>query len=169
MFIIQKITQRYDKKQDRISLIVQNAAAEVYILWATQRLLNPLVEALAKWVQEELKSAAKGRILPMVHPYEQSFSGGERKQGREEHQTRQLGEVLLTTVSLSRLSKGYQLTFRWDSDDAASIVLSGMELRRFMEILSRQYDAAGWSRQAWPTWLSAASYGMVTSQSILYH
>ena len=47
MFVIQKITQRYDPEQDRIGLTTQNAKNQVLLLWLTQQLANRLAGALA--------------------------------------------------------------------------------------------------------------------------
>lgn len=157
MFVIQKITQRYDPEQDRIGLTAQNAKDQVLLLWLTQRLANRLAGALARWLDEELKTMASGRSVLSLHAWEQSAAQVQMKRGRPVDPAAAQGEALVNAVDLARGPNGYTLTFKWGSAGATRLMLNPTELRQWLGILHRLFDTAGWPKHAWPEWFSAGA------------
>jgi hypothetical protein len=157
MFMIQKITQRYDPEQDRIGLTAQSAKDQVLLLWLTQRLANRLAGALTRWLDEELKTIASGRSVFSLHAWEQSAARAQMKPGRPVDPAAAQSEALVNAVDLARGPNGYTLTFKWGSAGAARLTLTATELRQWLGILYRQFDTAGWPKHAWPKWFAAGA------------
>lgn len=156
MFVIQKITQIYDPEQDRVGLTAQNAQNQVLQLWLTQRLANRLAGPLAHWLDEDLKAMTAGQSAFSLHAWEQSAARAQMKPGRPVDPAAVRSEALLNAVDLTRGPNGYTLTFKWGSAGAARLILSATELRQWLDILYRQFDAAGWPKNAWPDWFATA-------------
>jgi hypothetical protein len=157
MFMIRKITQRYDPEQDRIGLTAQNAEGQVLLLWLTQRLVNRLVGILASWLDEDVKTMTSGRSMFSLHAWEQSSAEAQLKPGRPVDPAAVQGEALVNAVDLARGPKGYTLTFKWVSAGAARLMLNPTELRQTLIILHRIFDTAGWPKHAWPEWFAAGA------------
>jgi len=156
MFVIQKITQRYDPEQDRIALTTQNTKGQVMLLWLTQRLANRLAGALVRWLDEELKTTAPGRSMFTLHAWEQSAARAQMKPGRPVDPAAARSEALVDAVDLTRGPTGYTLTFKWGSADAARLTLTATELRQWLIILHGLFDTAEWSKHAWPEWFAVS-------------
>ena len=158
MFIIQKITQRYDPEQDRIGLTTQDSKGQVLLLWLTQRLANGLAGALAHWLDEDVKTAASGQSTFSLHAWEQSSAEAQLNTAeRPVDPTAAQDHVLLNAVDLTRGPGGYTLVFKWGSTGAARLMLNTTELRQWLGILRRQFDTAGWPKHAWPEWFAAGA------------
>ena len=157
MFMIQKITQRYDPEQDRIGLTTQNAKNQVLLLWLTQRLANRLAGALASWLDKDVKTLASGQSVFSLHDREQSAARAQMTPGRPVDPAAAQGEALLNAVDLVRGPNGYTLTFKWGSAGAARLMLNPTQLRQWLIILHRQFDTAGWPKHAWPEWFAAGA------------
>ena len=170
MLVIQKISQHYDPEQDRIGLTAQNAEGRIILLWLTQRLANRLAAALVGWLNEELKSMAPGQSVFSLHAWEQSAARAQMKPGRPVVPALAQGEALLHAVDLARGPNGYTLTFKWGSAGAARLMLNSTELRQWLIILHRLFDAAEWSKHAWPEWFAAGveSSAPSTTQHVLH-
>jgi hypothetical protein len=157
MFVIHKITQRYDPEQDRIGLTAQNDEGRVLLLWLTQRLANRLVGKLASWLDEDVKTVTSGQSMFSLHAWEQSSAEAQLKPGRPVDPAAAQSEALVTTVDLARGPSGYTLTFKWGSAGAARVRLNPTELRQTLIILHRLFDTAGWPKHAWPEWFAAGA------------
>lgn len=155
--MIQKITQHYESEQDRIGLTAQDAKGRVLLLWLTQRLANRLAGALARWLDEDLKSMTAGQSVFNLHAWEQSAARAQMKPGRPVDAAAAQGEALLNAVDLERGPSGYTLTFKWGSAGAASLSLTATELRQWLGILHRLFDTAEWPKHAWPAWFAAGA------------
>jgi hypothetical protein len=157
MFVVTKVTQRYDPQQDRIRLSLQNAAGDVLVLWLTQRLANQLAPALANWLEDSLKGSAGAESATTLHVWEQSAAQARLKPGRPVDPATATAEALPSTIELARGPKGYAMTFKWGRAGAARLTMNATELRQWLGILHRLFDTARWSKHAWPKWLSAAA------------
>lgn len=155
MFMIQKITPRYDQEQDRLSLNVQNAEGQVLLLWLTQRLANRLVQTLGGWLDEALDAGTAGQATSALHAFEQSVAQAHLKAHRPVEPEAAQAAILLTSVDLARSPDGYALTFKWGGEDGARLFLSLLELRQLLGIISSLFAAADWPRHAWPPWFAA--------------
>lgn len=155
MIVIKKITQHYDPEQDRIGLTTEDAEGRVHLLWLTLRLANRLAGTLANWLDEDVKALAPGQSVFSLHAWEQSAAQAQFTPGRPVKLTAVRGEALLNAVDLVRGPNGYTLTFKWGTGGAARLTVTVTELRQWLIILHRQFDTAGWPKNAWPKWFSA--------------
>lgn len=167
MFIIQKITPRYDQEQDRLSLNVQNAEGQVLLLWLTQRLANRLAQTLGGWLDETLDAGATGQAASSLHAFEQSVAQAHLKAHRPVEPDAAQAEILLTSVDLGRSPDGYVFTFKWGGEGGARLFLSLLELRQLLGIISLLFDAADWPRHAWPSWF-AGEIGAAAAAIVLH-
>lgn len=180
MIVIQKFTLGYDKVQDRISLTARGPGEEVILLWLTQRLLNRLVQALIRCLDQELEAAvsvgsvvesdtgqqraalaapqskntARERIIPQLHAMEQSAAQSVHKPERPVQAPAPVEGFLLTTLQLTHVPKGYLIVCQWADDGAARLVMDNIQLRQFMGMLYRVVVSADWPHQSWPAWFS---------------
>jgi hypothetical protein len=154
MFVITKITQRYDARQDRIALTMQDAGNRVLLLWLTQRLANRVAGTLAKWLDEDVKAQASGQTSFNLHTFEQWAARAKMRSGQPVDSAAPQSEGLLQEVRLARSPKDCRLTFRWGSTGTARLHLDPTQLRQWLIILHRQFRKAGWSRHVWPDWIT---------------
>jgi len=148
VFVIQKITQRYDPAQDRIEFNVQDAEGRVLRLWLTQRLANRLPAPLVSWLDEDAgNTAASG-----LHAWEQAAAQAQLKPDRPVEAVA-ANEVLVTEIDLAHGTGAYSLVLKWQ-DGAARLSLGATELRQWLGILYRLVAGAGWPTQFWPAWLA---------------
>ena len=146
MFNIQKISQRYDSREDRIEVAIQNEAGNVVRLWLTQRLANRMLAVLMKWLpdlQEEAKQANGDK-----HHYEANKE--EPKEVAVNFNTAK-EEGLLTTIDMRHQQKDYILTFKWGVTGVANIHMGLQQLNSFIEGLAQLFRAAQWDMKAFPT------------------
>lgn len=141
MFIVQKMTQRYDGLEDRIQVNLQDVDGRVICLWLTLRLANMMLSVLSKWADEmeaDLKANKKtdGETKPT-----EIVSDVKKSLAKE--------EALLTTVDFNYGDRGYVLTFKWGVTGAARMTLQAKELRQYVEGFSRLYDIAKWPKTSW--------------------
>jgi hypothetical protein len=169
MFSIQKFTLGYNPLQDRVSLSASNAEGEVIVLWLTQRLLNQLTQTLMAWLDDELKAATSGRVIPELHAFEQSAALSVYKPEKPVSAAESPEESLITTIDLSHKLNGFQLVFRWDAAGAARLFMDSVQLRQFMGILFRVVEMAGWPKDSWPDWFSAETDMQSSSMPPLLH
>ena len=78
------------------------------------------------------------------------------------------GEALLETIDLARSQNGYNLSFKWGKAGVAQLTMSGTELRQWLGILYRLFDAAEWPKHAWPPWFGSAGNVSSTAPQALH-
>ncbi|CAN4267744.1 hypothetical protein MCEZLEM10_00318 [Methylophilaceae bacterium] len=142
MFIVQKMTQRYDGLEDRIQVNLQDADGRVISLWLTLRLANMMLNVLAKWA-DELEADVNNQK-------KKNTDASPTEIGLDVKSSAAKEEALLTTIDFSHGDRGYALTFKWGVTGAARITLQARELRHYLEGFSRLYDIAKWPKTAWP-------------------
>lgn len=146
MFNIQKISQRYDAREDRIEVAIQNEAGNVVRLWLTQRLANRMLVVLMKWLpdlQEEYKQADAD-----VHQDESDKEASKSEVAVNFNTAAEEG--LLTTIDMSHQQKDYILTFKWGVTGLASIHMGLQQLNSFIDGLVQLFRAAQWDMKSFP-------------------
>ncbi len=146
MFNIQKISQRYDAREDRIEVAIQNEAGNVVRLWLTQRLANRMLVVLMKWLPE-LQEGAKAAEAEAQH--EETEKDGAKSEVAVNFDSA-LEEGLLTTIDMSQKQKDYMLTFKWGVTGVASIHMGLQQLNSFIEGLAQLFRAAQWDMKSFP-------------------
>jgi hypothetical protein len=173
MFTIQKITQHYDFHQDRICFTVQNADAQVMLIWMTQRFANNLVKVIADMLDAHLKSSATGKAISAtgqpvtdVHVWEQMAAQRQLKTDTPVKVTQVQREVLPEQIDVSYTQTSntiYTLVFKQKKEAVASLQLNSVHLRQWLGIFHQMYEKAQWSTHAWPDWFSANTTNSLAS------
>lgn len=149
MFNIKKISQRYDSREDRIEVAIQDDAGHVIRLWLTQRLSNRMVTVLAKWLPELLEDS-KTMLEHAGDEVEAETKPSEPAQEVAVNFNLASEEGLLTTIDMSHQQKDYLLTFKWGVTGIASIHMGIEQLDGFIAGLIQLYRAAQWDIKAFP-------------------
>ncbi len=153
MFNIQKISQRYNQREDRIEVAIQNDAGKVISLWLTQRLANRMIAVLVKWLPEMQEQQ---EIVNEIHPQndtdKQAEAQAEEKPKRDASVDFSCaGETgLLLTIDMSHQQKDYLLTFKWGVTGVATIKMGIEQLNSYIEGLIQLYRAAQWDLKVFP-------------------
>lgn len=157
VMVIDKLTQGYDRFEDRISIDVQDAAGRVLRLWVTRRLADILFGHLGRALSAEgfSRDADFARHMQV---WEQQAA---QSRLRGDEPVRWQGEaVLLTAIDINRSDKGTQLVFKSAlagvDYPVASVTLGEVHLRQWLGIVYQLYAAAGWPVAAWPQWFADA-------------
>lgn len=157
---IQKLTVRYDEREDRLHLAAQCDNGRPQGLWLTQRLANPLIQVLIKRLGD---AAAQNRLehqkmamqvweQAAAHAQRASTGGGEPVSvppGAE--------HGLIDTINVVCHANGdFQLIFRWPTEQSLAFPITATSMRQWLVILRDQYRRADWSASVWPEWFEAA-------------
>ena len=141
MFDIQKISQRYNQREDRIEVAIQNEEGKIIHLWLTQRLAKRVINILTKWLHElkdELEDGiTKVDIQKIKKDYSVDFSAFEE-------------EGLLLSIDISQKFKNYLIIFRWDISGAAAFKVKANQLKSYFEALIQLYQVAQWELKGFP-------------------
>lgn len=157
ILLIDKLTQGYDRVEDRISIDVQDTGGRVLRMWLTRR----LGDALFGHLGQLLGAAGVGRDPEFARHLQVWEQQAAQSQLCGDEPVRWQGDaVLLTAVDLSRVEKGMQLTFKCPlagvDRPVASVTLTDVHLRQWLGILHQLYAAADWPRDVWPQWFAEA-------------
>jgi len=155
MFAINKITQRFDESEDRISLTFQNAEGLIVGLWLTQRLSNRLVASLTQLLESSASTPAAtspwaAQTQSMMQLSAQAhFKPSDPIPPPDPDRIQLLQEV---TMNKHGEGEGFSLIFRWQKGGEASIRFAETELRQWLGILFGLYQTAEWATEPWPQW-----------------
>jgi hypothetical protein len=141
VFIVQKMTQRYDGLEDRIEVNLKDVNGRVICLWLTFRLANMMLNVLTKWA-DELVADLENQIKKVAEVAPTEIGSDVKRSAAKE-------EALLTTIDFNHGNRGYALTFKWGVTGAACINLQANELRQYLVGVSRLYDIAKWPKTEW--------------------
>jgi hypothetical protein len=165
MFIIQKVTLHYDFHQDRICFTVQNANAQVMLVWMTQRFANNLVKVLADMLDSHTKSSATGKAVSAtgqpvtdIHVWEQLAAQKQLKLDTPVKSEQAQRAILPDQIDVSYTQNDnavYTLVFKQKQEGIASLQLNSVQLRQWLGIFYQMYEQAHWSTQVWPDWFSS--------------
>jgi len=157
LFKIERLTTEFVQEEDRIRLNIENAQQGQATLWLTQRLLNRVVPALVKVLEEETSGNPQAAEL-------QAFNQQKAQQGIVQEAPIKAAEQswLVRRVDLTPGKSGVAIVFGDDDGQNARLEMPRIALRQWLSILHELYLRAEWSRDRWPDWLAPLSE---TSQS----
>lgn len=163
MFAIEKLTQSYDRVEDRVRISIQDADGRIICLWLTLRLANMMVGVLARWSADIQEDIAKKK-----HEVQVSYAvAGSKPPALPVKASAAKEEALMTTVDFTLADKGYRLTFKWGVTGIASITMQAKEMQQYINALHQMYEAAKWPLIAWPSTLEVTeSPGLLESQDL---
>lgn len=151
-----RVTTEYVPAEDRFRLSGELEGDAPLVLWLTQRLLQRLVPALLRWLEQQqgggglpgevvqgfAQQAAKAALVPQAPV--RAVSGSR--------------EWRVLSVDVGGSGQGVVLRFRADeagadADDGGLLYLEAKPLRQWLGILYEGYVKAGWPLDLWPAWL----------------
>lgn len=162
-FKIERLTTEYVQEEDRIRLNLEDPMQKLTTLWLTQRLLNRMIPALVKVLEEETSGSPQARDL-------QAFT--QQKAQREIEQEAPIAAAehawLVRRVDLTPRPKSITLVFSDNQSESARLEIPRTALRQWLSILRELYRRAEWSCEKWPDWLAPLSQTTETKDSQLH-
>lgn len=171
---IQKLTVRYDEREDRLLLAAQCDNGDVRGLWLTQRLATPLIRVVLKHLGEATASGpsvAAAPVVPQPSPPSASRQIALQEWEQTQAQSRQMATAsppvkmqsdtpsgLINEINVVCRPGGHvQLNFRQTDREPICLPLTATLARQWLGVLRGQYQKAEWHVPGlWPAWFDAA-------------
>lgn len=164
---IQRMTTLFNAAEDRFQLVVELDDGKVVELWLTQRLLQRLLPALLKWLQEQ--APADKQHAEVLHDFAQQ-AAREAHGSQSPVQASSDSEVerrLIQSMDVIPAAGLLRLVFKDRESQAATLSLQALPLRQWLNILYDGYALAGWPLQVWPDWMSGG--GVAAEKTTVLH
>lgn len=154
-FIIQTFTASYDPYEDRVRLAVVNEQGDAQTIWLTRRLLDRLLAALVKSVEEQNPAGVPLEVAQTMQ--QEQMRQARQLAGEPKPVTPTEGAPgwLCTTVHLNKLEDGITLIMTDNHNTEATLQLSAVNLRAVLDVLLTVYRAAEWGLAVFPAWMKA--------------
>ncbi len=162
-FKIERLTTEYVQEEDRIRLNLEDPQQQRTTLWLTQRLLNRVVPALVKVLEEETSGKPQASDL-------QAFTQQRAQRDIEQEAPIPAAESawLVRRVDMTSRPKAVTLVFGDNQSETARLEMPRTALRQWLSILRDLYRRAEWSCENWPDWLAPLSQTAETKDSQLH-
>lgn len=147
-----RLTTEYVQHEDRIRLNLEDAQQQRATLWFTQRLLNRVIPALVKVLEEETSGSPQAEEV-------QAFAQ-QRAQRSIEHEdpiAATDAAWLVRRVDLTPTKQQILLLFSDEAEESAKLKIPRTALRQWLSVLRELYRRAEWSSDIWPDWLAPLS------------
>lgn len=150
---LNKLTTDYSPSEDRLCLMGQDNAGQVYRLWVTRRLADILFQTLLEWLIQQNTAFAKSDLV-------QSFEQEKAAQALASQDTVPVSRDsancswLVDNIDITRGEDAVLLVFKGLKTEEASVAFRPMELRQWLAINYRVYQAAEWPLTVWPSWIA---------------
>ncbi|QJD71894.1 hypothetical protein [Marinobacterium sp. LSUCC0821] len=147
---ITRFTTEYSPEQDRIRMVIETAEGEKRVIWLTYRLLNRLIEAMVKALEQETSGVPESSNL-------QGFSQ-ERARQKQVQEPPVLAEQntpewLVNRVDLTVSPEKLDIVLFKD-EARASLPMPRMNARQWLGIVRQLFTVAQWHSEHWPTWIA---------------
>ena len=157
MTLLTRITVVYSETEDRIRLSGLNENQEVLTFWLTRRLADRLFVLLLNWLDS--RNAGQGGA-DMLQSFEQQAAlstlapaAPVPAQGTPPEAGRLSDNLLIENVDVTKGDSGVILAFKDASGQEAKLALTLTELRQWLAICCKTYQAADWPMTIWPRWM----------------
>lgn len=159
----ERLTTEYVQHEDRIRLNLEDAEHQRATLWLTQRLLNRVIPALIKLLEEETSGSPQAEEV-------QAFTQQRAQRGIEQEAPIAASEAawLVRRVDLTPSKQRMLLLFSDEAEQSAKLEVPRTALRQWLSILRELYRRAEWNPDIWPDWLAPLSQTDETSKTQLH-
>ena len=159
----ERLTTEYVQYEDRIRLNLEDAQQQRATLWFTQRLLNRVIPALVKILEEETSGKPQADEV-------QAFTQQRAQRSIEQESPISAVETawLVRRVDLTPSAQQIRLLFTDEAEQSARLEVPRVALRQWLSILRELYRRAEWSSEIWPDWLAPLSQKDATSETKLH-
>lgn len=149
---IEKLTTEYVQEEDRVRLNLTDPQSNRSSLWFTQRLLNRMIPALVKVLEEETQGQPQSSDL-------QAFNQAQAQQSIEQDSPVAPADSswLVHRIDMTPSKTKVVLVFTDGDNTSARLDIPRKALRQWLSIVRELYKHAGWSTEFWPSWLKPLS------------
>lgn len=169
---LNRLTTRYDSKEDRLKLVGEIKPGQTVVLWFSQRLMNRLVAALAKHLEKTTDPIKKADAIQsnLKQTFAQQRAHAELPKQVPVTAVDVLDAWLVQGVDLKATPSGVRLSFKGETDEhQIQMMLAHVPLRQWLNIVHGQYRTAGWNTAIWPVWLEESRAVEVKDRSMVMH
>ncbi|HSG02293.1 MAG TPA: hypothetical protein VLA39_01050 [Marinobacterium sp.] len=147
-----RLTTEYVQHEDRIRLNLEDAQQQRATLWFTQRLLNRVIPALVKVLEEETSGSPQAEEV-------QAFAQQRAQRSIEQEAPIAATDAawLVRRVDLTPTKQQILLLFSDEAEESAKLKIPRTALRQWLSVLRELYRRAEWSSDIWPDWLAPLS------------
>ena len=169
---IQKLTVRYDEREDRLLLAAQCENGQTQGLWLTQRLANPLIQVLLKRLGDMSAEGKAAHQQAALQVWEQAAA--HRQYHADDTEPVNVSpdgpHGLIDTVNVvCHFGGDFHLIFRWPSENSLVFPMTATAMRQWLGILRQQYRRADWpGRGLWPAWFEAAQLEHTDEPAVMH-
>jgi len=156
LLLLNKVTLRYNKAEDRIRMDAQSGGGQVVAFWFTQRLCRELIKGFVNYFDKA--SPVTTRTLPHNLAAVQGFLHGKARGSIKPASP--VGDSgvqveLINKLQMRASNNRVQIEFPLPEKTRAVLVMKPMEARQWLDILYQQYLLADWSVDIWPDWVKS--------------
>ena len=155
---ISKLTTQYLPAEDRIRISARRSDDVVVVLWLTRRLADRLIPNLIGWIEKSAPPQDQGLVKQFKLQSAQVAARQETQQRKEAPVTVQDAPKsetwLIHRIDVNATPEELTLILKDDKDEAVALKLAQKPLRQWLSILFTAYQAADWSGEFWPEWIT---------------
>lgn len=164
MFIIKKLSQRYQPVEDRLQFAIENESSEIIVLWITQRISRQLLRALddkfkfsASIITSKVNPKSTTSTLPQLDLQKGQANTQINNARLTDNEKLKEPRVaiqdakesgLVHTLNFSVKENKIEITFRWGITGAALVLLDQDQLKVFWSGLLKLFAVAKWPQIA---------------------
>jgi hypothetical protein len=164
MFMIKKISQRYQPVEDRLQFAIENESSEIIVLWITQRISRQLMRALndkfkfsASIIASKVNPKSTTSALPQLDLQKGQANTPLNKARLTDNEKLKEPPVaindakesgLVHTLSFSVKESKIEITFRWGITGAAIVLFDQDQLKIFWNGLLKLFAVGKWPQIA---------------------
>jgi len=158
LLLLNKVTLRYNKTEDRIRMDAQSGDGEVVAFWFTQRVCRELIKGFVSYFNKTSLTAAKAlpQNLSAVQEFLHDKARGDLKPSAPVRDS-QIQVELVNKLQLRASRNRVQIELPLPEKAKAVLVMKPMEARQWLGILHQQYVLAEWPLDIWPDWIKHQS------------
>ena len=164
MFMIKKISQRYQPVEDRLQFAIENETSEIIVLWITQRISRQLMRTLndkfkfsASIIASEVNPKSTTSALPQLYLQKGQANTPLNKARLTDNEKLKEPPVaindakesgLVHTINFSVKERKIEITFKWGITGAAIVLLDQDQLKIFWNGLLKLFAVGKWPQIA---------------------
>lgn len=160
MLTLQQVTLKYSPQEDRIGMSAKSAEGGTLHYWLTNRICRNIVKTIVDKLDAEALSQSSSQGAVAVQAFMHQKAKSARKASKPVTGTPQSSQ-LVDRLKI-RISKIGVFLYLPAGEEEAVLPFRKEEARQWLEILRNQFDVAGWSKDVFPSWMTAKETGPKT-------
>lgn len=144
---VRRMSLNYVAAQDRLRLTAEMEDGQVLAMWLTRRLLRMLLDPLAGHLKQAQPRTAGEQAARSYVELMDKVAG---KSGPAVAAADAAEEWLIDTIDVSFRDSVVRLVFKGEGGRQAAMEMRRLRLRKWLGILRRKSEKAGWAAELWP-------------------